>query len=127
MNNGLSQNDFELCEEDNDTEDKRHLSIKYNNGKYYLRDLGDGNGTFVKIESELVLRNGYIISFNDTHMAISFFMPKPGTTSNTQLKNERIQLKFIDGPNRDKSYDFDSTQTITIGRQNTCSIQFNDS
>ena len=36
---------------------KRHLVIKYNmdNKSYYIRDLGDGSGTFVKIDVPLVI------------------------------------------------------------------------
>ncbi len=36
---------------------KRHLVIKYNidNKSYYLRDLGYGSGTFVRLDSPLVL------------------------------------------------------------------------
>ena len=52
------------------------MIIKYNltDKRYYLRDLGDGSGTFVKIEEPpLVLKNGYIISFGDSHMTVSFF------------------------------------------------------
>ena len=35
---------------------KRHLMIRYNlqNKSYYIRDLGDGSGTFVKLEIPLV-------------------------------------------------------------------------
>jgi pSer/pThr/pTyr-binding forkhead associated (FHA) protein len=35
---------------------KRHLIIKYNmdNKSYYLRDLGDGSGTFVRLDVPLV-------------------------------------------------------------------------
>jgi hypothetical protein len=35
---------------------KRHFIIKYNvdNKSYYLRDLGDGSGTFVRIDVPLV-------------------------------------------------------------------------
>jgi len=35
---------------------KRHMVIKYNmdNRNYYLRDLGDGSGTFVRLDVPLV-------------------------------------------------------------------------
>lgn len=35
---------------------KRHMVIKYNldNREYYLRDLGDGSGTFVRLDVPLV-------------------------------------------------------------------------
>lgn len=36
---------------------KRHMVIKYNmdNKSYYLRDLGDGSGTFVRLDIPLVI------------------------------------------------------------------------
>lgn len=53
---------------------KRHMVIKYNtiDRKYYLRDLGDGSGTFVRIENtrDLILKHGFIISFGDSHMCV---------------------------------------------------------
>ena len=41
---------------------KRHMVIKYNmdNKSYYLRDLGDGSGTFVRLDVPLVI----FLSFN---------------------------------------------------------------
>jgi pSer/pThr/pTyr-binding forkhead associated (FHA) protein len=78
--------------------------------KYYLRDLGDGNGTFIKIQSELQLKNGYIISFGDSHMSVSFFQER-----NSRLM-ERIQLKFIAGPKQDQSFEFTGSEVVTIGR-----------
>jgi hypothetical protein len=43
---------------------KRHMMIRYNiqNKSYYIRDLGDGSGTFVKLEIPLVF---YIFILND--------------------------------------------------------------
>ena len=59
------------------------MVIKYNmdNKSYYLRDLGDGSGTFVRLDVPLVslayfvdhlqiLKHGYIISFGDSHMVV---------------------------------------------------------
>lgn len=55
---------------------KRHMVIKYNeiDKKYYLRDLGDGSGTFVRIDNsrDLILKHGFIISFGDSHMVVQF-------------------------------------------------------
>ena len=50
------------------------MIIKYNmtDRRYYMRDLGDGSGTFVRIDSSLVLKNGYIISYGDSHMTVNF-------------------------------------------------------
>ena len=51
------------------------MIIKYNmsDQRYYMRDLGDGSGTFVRIDIPLVLKNGYIISYGDSHMTVNFF------------------------------------------------------
>lgn len=51
---------------------KRHMVIKYNldNKSYYLRDLGDGSGTFIRLDNPLILKHGYIVSFGDSHMVV---------------------------------------------------------
>ena len=51
---------------------KWHFIIKYSTEtkNYYIWDLGDGNGTFVKIETPLLLKHGFIISFGDSHMVV---------------------------------------------------------
>jgi hypothetical protein len=67
-------NDYNVEVEESD-EGKRHMIIKYNmiDRRYYLQDLGNGSGTFVKIDNPLRMKNGYIISFGDSHMTVSFF------------------------------------------------------
>ena len=67
-------NDFDVSFEENGPS-KRHMIIKYSivDKRYFLRDLGEGSGTFVKIEKPLLLKNGYIISFGDSHMTVSFY------------------------------------------------------
>jgi hypothetical protein len=59
------------------------MIIKYNmlDQRYYMRDLGDGSGTFVRIDIPLVLKNGYIISYGDSHMTVNFFQDKRKGTS----------------------------------------------
>ena len=50
----------------------RHFVIKYvvNCKNYFITDLGDGSGTFVKVIEPLKLRDGFIISFGNSHMSI---------------------------------------------------------
>jgi pSer/pThr/pTyr-binding forkhead associated (FHA) protein len=52
----------------------RHFLIKYliNKQKYSISDLGDGSGTFVKIDSPIVLKDGYIVSYGNSHMTIHY-------------------------------------------------------
>lgn len=55
---------------------KRHMVIKYSqmDKKYYLRDLGDGSGTFIRVDNQkdLILKHGFIVSFGDSHMVVQF-------------------------------------------------------
>lgn len=77
-------NDFDLAfEESGDS--KRHMIIKYSiaEKRYFLRDLGEGSGTFVKIQNPLLLKNGYIISFGESHMTVSFYQDA------AQLRNKQ--------------------------------------
>lgn len=70
---GELYNDIILPEDDeNSGIGKRHFILKYNieTKSYYLRDLGDGNGTFVRLDTPLLLKNGFIISFGDSHMVV---------------------------------------------------------
>ena len=69
-----------------------HLLIQFKPEKkaYFMRDCGQGTGTFAKIEQSLALKQGYIISYGDSHMYVNL---------ETQ---EKIQLKFLDGPKSDQ-------------------------
>jgi hypothetical protein len=72
---------------------------------YTLRDLGEGSGTFVKIETPYVLSGTRIISFGDTHMVV-------------KVLRDSIEIKFVDGPKQDEEFKFSVEQTpVTIGRQ----------
>eukprot|EP00826_Nyctotherus_ovalis_P056977 TRINITY_DN777_c0_g2_i18.p1 TRINITY_DN777_c0_g2~~TRINITY_DN777_c0_g2_i18.p1 ORF type:complete len:210 (-),score=40.55 TRINITY_DN777_c0_g2_i18:313-915(-) len=65
-----------------------HLVIQYKpeTKGYFIRDYGQGTGTFVKIERPIIIQEGFIISYGESHMHVS------------ALNAEKIQLKFLDGP-----------------------------
>jgi hypothetical protein len=69
--NGEIYNDFVISSLDAGI-GKKHMIIKYNIDKksYHLRDLGDGSGTFIRLDNPLILKHGYIISFGDSHMVV---------------------------------------------------------
>lgn len=107
---------------------KRHMVIKYNqlDKKYYLRDLGDGSGTFIRIDNQkdLILKHGFIISFGDSHMVVQF---SSEMVEATQKVSQKITLKFLDGPKIDKEFTFTEAQApIKIGRMSSCQIKFDD-
>jgi hypothetical protein len=94
-------NDIVFDPNDNFKIGKRHFLIKYNmeTTGYYLRDLGDGNGTFVRLDNPLFLKTGYIISFGDSHMFIQISEDSADETS-------KLEIKFLDGPKTDQTYSF---------------------
>ena len=94
-----------------------------------MRDLGDGSGTFVRLDQPLDLKHGFIISFGDSHMIVNFFQAASSEANYSTGQNrayEKIQLKFIDGPKTDKVFEFDTNSKIQIGRMPYCDIRFED-
>lgn len=139
---GEHMNDFVIAQDENDGIGDRHMIIKYymRDKGYYIRDLGKGSGTFVRLDVPLSLKNGFIISFGTSHLTVNFF---PGDSSRSKSRggdegapnaygqrsggNEsRIQLKFIDGPKLDQVYTFKASEKILIGRLPHCNILFDD-
>ena len=87
-------NDIVLPEEENGS-GKRHFLIKYSRGqsyleknKYFIKDMGEGLGTFIRLDTEHRLQNMNIVSFGDSHMVI-------------HIDNSFINLRFIQGPKTD--------------------------
>lgn len=70
-----------------------HFLIQYKTGKrvYQIKDFGQGTGTFIKLQKPLAVKEGYIISYGDSHMYAN------------AINDEKIQLKFLDGPKVDQT------------------------
>lgn len=101
---------------------KRHLVIRYNAAKrrYAIKDLGEGTGTFAKLDSALALKNGYIISFGDSHMVVQMLGSSGEVSSN-------IAIRFLDGPKIDQTFTFSAEDSpVLIGRMVDCRIRFDD-
>ena len=105
---------------------KRHFMINYNKGRkhidrgiYYLKDMGEGMGTFIRIDKPIKLKSSYIISFGDSHMVV-------------QISNNVLSIRFIEGPKVDlKRYSICSSfspeeSPIKLGRMIDCHIRFED-
>jgi hypothetical protein len=71
---------------------KRHFMIQNKQDAYFLKDLGDGMGTFIRLNKPLRLKSNYIISFGDSHMIVVI----------ENLPPPRLVIKFIDGPKVDQ-------------------------
>lgn len=122
MENGEIINDF-VVDEENQGMGKQHLMIRFSpsNSKYLLSDLEVGTGTFVKIAFEIVLKDGYIISFGNSHMKII-------SAGYSNEADKKLIIKFIEGPKINEEYCFHpNDENILIGRMADCRIRFEDS
>ena len=56
----------------------KYFVIKFSNeqNNYLLKDLGEGTGTFIKVERDFVLKNGHIVSFGENHMVVGIIVDK---------------------------------------------------
>jgi hypothetical protein len=74
---------------------KKHFMIQYKQVPrpgFYIKDLGEGMGTFVRISHPLALQTNFIISFGESHMIIVIDNSMP----------PKLVLRFIDGPKTDQ-------------------------
>lgn len=97
-----------------------HCAVEFNStdSLFYLKDLGDGNGTFIKIEDNQVLHNGDVVNFGASHARIDIQESNTGTT---------IAFQFYEGPLAEQEFIFRSDQQpIKIGRVKTCSLAIDD-
>ena len=95
---------------------KMHMCIKYDQfkKKYFLRDLGEGTGTFIMITEPVELKHGYVVSFGDSHLV-------------TQICQRSIVLKFLEGPKAEEIFEFSPEDgSVSVGRMNECKIKFDD-
>lgn len=116
---GNSHDKSDIVIHDAEASENNHMLIKYepSKKKYFLKDLGEGTGTFVKITKPFVLKNGNVVSFGESHMLVQL-----------NTNNSDISLKFLEGPKADEVLTFTPDDSeIQIGRIQDCKVVFNDS
>jgi FHA domain len=89
-----ASNDIVLSQKEKGVGEK-HFMIQYEKNlknRFTIRDLGQGMGTFIRIDSKLNLKTNHIISFGDSHMIVNV----------DSTDTPKITLKFIDGPKNDE-------------------------
>ena len=108
----------------------RYFQISYNTimKSYYLRDLGNGLGTFVKIKDCMSLKDNSLINIGDSYLVITFDPPIEKTEGNEEETIEsryqgigrRLIVNLYDEKrdNQKKTYSFvPSGKIIRIGRR----------
>lgn len=63
----------------------RHFQIEYSieDDSYFIRDLGVGQGAFVRLEKPLELKNNHLINIGNAFIIVNFIMGKHKINSST--------------------------------------------
>ena len=116
-----SKIDYILMPKDNEYDDKFigiHFMIKYdeNEQKYYIKDLGSGYGTFIKLVSPLEIITNLLINIGDTYIVFTL-----------DEENDDINLKLFTGDEQSETYNFSKdNKIIIIGRDKSSDICIED-
>lgn len=72
---------------------KRQFKIMYSvlDDKYYVKDLGDNRGTFVRLDKKTFVHQGNVFTFATYHIAVSYKMKQE------RDPEKRITLQIYDG------------------------------
>lgn len=92
---------------------QRHMMIRYFDKRYYIKDLADGTGTFIKLVNPIQLIGTYIVSFGETYIAI-----------NLDRECNKIVIKVLEGIRARETFLFTTEQLeIIVGRDEDCHIR----
>lgn len=111
-----SNNEIVILEE---SVSRHHSKIEFQNGRFYLVDIGSTTGTFIKIQGNLQLREGMMLELGSNQFLVSeinFISETEGT----------LKLKIIEGMHMNQ--EFYIRNSATIGRKASYpnSIPFTD-
>lgn len=120
--------------EDIPTEDKligRHFRIKYNPDEnvYSIKDFGCGYGTFMKILTQIQIKDSYLINLGNSYIVCTFGVEELDVDEQT-INNPQnfLNIKVFSGNSKKEPYFFNPEQTnkIYIGRDVECDIIIDD-
>ncbi len=81
----------------------RHFQIYFNPDimKYYLKDLGNGFGTFIKIQSETLLKDNSLINIGDSYLVCTMGIEEENLHSEYSESENHLKMP----PLGNKEYD----------------------
>lgn len=109
--------------------------------KYYVKNLGMSDGTFINIQNEIILKDNYIINIGDTFLEISIGMENKSLFNEKKIFESQKKILPILEPeysnnlnikiiSKDKTYDpmnfLPTKSKIRIGRGANCEIIIDD-
>ena len=125
-------NNYENNYEDNGNYGKNFM-IKFNpeDLNYYIKDLGKGFGTFIKIQEWTEIKNNFLINIGDNYIVLSFEDDDDEDNTNNIMKKSKsdnsLNIKIFSLNTNIKSYKFFPSQCpIKIGRSKDNNIYIDD-
>lgn len=99
----------------------KHFKIWWKEGNYYIKDLGLGFGTFIKLNKEMKINDKLLVNIGETYMVFSL-----GNEEDDQQK--QLNIKIFNDNEKCDSFDFDffTHPTILIGRNISCDVYIKD-
>ncbi|CAG9329995.1 unnamed protein product [Blepharisma stoltei] len=122
-------NDFVIPSQDKYLAEKhrgQHFQIYYDLIKdaYYVKDLGVGFGTFLRLASQLILKENYLLHMGDNFILVNL-------VASPDHNSPRLRLKLFGAPCSGDVFYFNASDynesVIRIGRTTKCEIQIEDS
>ena len=102
--------------------------------QYYLKDLGHGFGTFIKIIDWTEIKNNFLLSIGENYIVFTLGVEEDMLinehTSNNEAEeyNDLINLKIFSGNIRHGKLSFNPNQSpFIIGRSPDCEVIIDDS
>ena len=127
------ENDNKELENDN-SQEGLFFKIYYNfiSKKYYIKDLGNGFGTFIKLKDKFYIIDNSLINIGDSYLLFSYNKPESDVNINEQIENlNNYGTLYCQPYNGDKKYETVVFQNytkkyFTIGRKEDCDTNIQD-
>ena len=135
--NPNQQIDFLVKTKDQNFEQRiigRHFSIRFNleDLSYYIKDLGNGYGTFMKITQEIQIKDNYLINIGNSFIVCTFGLDEienENNDYNEEDKDKILNIKVFGSDSKTFPYFFNPNEIrqIFIGRDISNNIIIDDS
>jgi pSer/pThr/pTyr-binding forkhead associated (FHA) protein len=110
-------NDFNFPKEENVGPNQFEIRFDKNNGLYYIKDIREGSGSFIKINKRQAIEQDSIFSFCNTHIIV--YKTK---------QDNMLRFKFLIGHLKNKVFNFDpkDNKVVRIGRSKQSEVVYKD-
>jgi len=112
-----NSNDYVFPQEENVGHRQFEVRFDKNTGLYYIKDIREGTGSFIKIHKKQVIDQDSIFSFCNTHIFVY------------KVKSDNLlKFKFLIGSLKNKMYTFDpkENKVVRIGRSKQSEVLYKD-